>query len=474
MSGATVTPTGVREGDLAALAALCAVRGPSVLAYCRQVAGEADAPAAAADAFARFRVAVVAAGDTNTLNPEALLIGATRTSAAARARTGVQGHCAAVPALLAARAERTISIADLERLEAHLQDCWGCRAPVARFKAAERAYRDPPEKTIEPALAAQIVEALVAAVPPPAPPKAPAASPNGAEAHADSVPVADAHVTQAFAIEQPTEHFAAPGPVEADPESAPDADADAAAADRPRRARARRGAAAGAGAGAAALLARLRPGSSERGPRERPAAREPREPAEPPPPLDAAARRERRERARPGLRLGLVLPIILILLALLGALYVSGVFGGNDPESSPGVSAPLAEPDADSTEPELVVVPGAKEASAAAVERAKARERGDSVPATKQPATAKAGSTRASSPPPAASPPPPAAASPPAAPAVSANRPVTRPAPQRDTDTSAEQQIDAGSGATGAEQVPPAADASDVPDLAPPLEPATP
>jgi hypothetical protein len=33
--------------------------------------------------------------------------------------------------------------------------------------------------------------------------------------------------------------------------------------------------------------------------------------------------------------------------------------------------------------------------------------------------------------------------------------------------------IDAGSGATGAEQIPPAADASTVPDLAPPPEPAT-
>ena len=172
---ATVTPTGVREGDPTSLAALCAVRGPSVVAYCRHVAGVADAGDAAAEAFARFRVAVVAAGDTTSLNPEALLISATRTSAAARADITARGHCAQVPALLAARAEKTIAVGDLERLEAHLEQCWACRAPMARFKAAERAYRDPPESTVDPALCAQIVEALVAAVPPaPPPPPEPA------------------------------------------------------------------------------------------------------------------------------------------------------------------------------------------------------------------------------------------------------------------------------------------------------------
>ena len=79
---AAITPSGVRNGDPAALAGLCAVRGPSVLAYCRHVAGDNRAADAAADAFARFRAAVVETGDPSDLNPEALLINATRAAAA--------------------------------------------------------------------------------------------------------------------------------------------------------------------------------------------------------------------------------------------------------------------------------------------------------------------------------------------------------------------------------------------------------
>ncbi|HWI08075.1 MAG TPA: hypothetical protein VNT54_11230, partial [Solirubrobacteraceae bacterium] len=77
-----VTPAGVRDGDPAALAGLCAARGPSVVAYCRHVAGEAGAGAAAADAFGRFRASVVTSEDLGALNPEALLLAATRSAAA--------------------------------------------------------------------------------------------------------------------------------------------------------------------------------------------------------------------------------------------------------------------------------------------------------------------------------------------------------------------------------------------------------
>lgn len=411
VSGAAVTPSGVRDGDPAALAALCAVRGPSVLAYCRHIAGEADAGAAAADAFARFRVAVVAAGDTSSLNPEALLISATRTSAAARASGAAQGDCADVPALLAARADKTIAAADLERLESHLEQCWTCRAPVARFQAAERAYRDPPEKTIEPALTEQIVEALLAAVP----------SSNGADAgHHAAEPVADPHGAQAVANEQPTEHFAAPGMTEAGTAPA------AAGAGRPPRLRAQRG---------------------------------------------------RRQRARPGRRVGVVLALVLVVLALVGALFVSGVFGGDDPASSSDVTAPAADPGVTS-ESEVVVVPGAKDASADAVETAKARKRarerrgsGTAKKDSDQAAdAAQAGGQVATTPPPAAAPPPPraAAVTPPPPPPARAGDPVTRPAPERRAPGDDQKQIDAGSGATGAEQIPPPQDTSNVPDLAPP------
>ncbi len=464
VSGATVTPSGVREGDPAALSALCAVRGPSVVAYCRQIAGEADAGAAAADAFARFRVAVVAAGDTSSLNPEALLISATRTSAAARAGTSGQGDCADVPTLLAAHADRSIAATDLERLDCHLEQCWACRAPVARFKAAERAYRDPPEKTVEPALAAQIVEALVAAVPPPA---APEPSINGVGPHAAAdLGAADPHATQAFAIEQPTEHFTAPGMIdpgtEDDTGAARRAEAEVADAEARRERRAKRQ------AGAGALLARLRPARTPRTPRERTPVAAPAAP-----PLNE--RGERSGRARPGRRIGLVLPLVLILLALLGAMFVSGVFGGDDPASSSGVTVPAAGP-GDASEPELVVVPGAKDAGADAVETAKARERarerGKSGAAKKNTDNANDAATPASAP--AAATPPPAVAPTPPPPASRTNNAPTPPAPQRESSSGDQKQIEADSGATGAEQIPPAAEATDVPDLAPPAEPATP
>ena len=467
VSSATVTPSGVRDGDPAALSALCAVRGPSVLAYCRHVAGEAEAGAAAADAFARFRVAVVAADDTTSLNPEALLISATRTSAAARVGSPAPGDCAEVPAMLAARADRTISVADLERVESHLEQCWACRAPVARFQAAERAYRDPPEKTIDPALTGQIVDALIAAVP-----AAPAAGLAGTAAAANT-PSADPHATQAFAVEQPTEHFSAPGMI--DPDLASEADAGAAPAEPPlRRSRgSRRSPRSKREGGAAALLTRLRPGSSARTARERSPAPEPAAPAAaaatPPDATAAPPARARRGRARPArpARRAVVLPLILVLLALLGALVVSGVLGGDDPASSSGVTAPAADP-GETAAPEVVVVPGAKDASADAVETAKARERargrGDATPAKKAAAKPEeADAPAASTPPPAVASTPPAA---PAAPRVSAEEPATKRPPP--AGSGAQKQIDAGGGAVGAEQIPPATDTSDVPDLAPP------
>jgi hypothetical protein len=414
VSSATVTPSGVREGDPASLSALCAVRGPSVLAYCRHVAGEAEAGGAAADAFARFRVAVVAAEDMRSLDPEALLISATRTSAAARVTSSAQGDCAEVPAMLAGRADRTISGAELERLESHLEQCWACRAPVARFMAAERAYRDPPEKTIAPDLTEQIVGALIAAVP--AAPPAGVGTPE----HSEDTPSADPQATQVFAVEQPTEHFSAPGMIESE---SPTGDA------------------------ADPAPAEARPRASRRTRRKQP------------PPA-----RSRRTRPRSARRAGLLLPVILVLLALLGALFVSGALGGDHPASNSGVTVPSADPD-DAAAPELVVVPGAKDASGDAVETAKARERarerGDSVQ-SKQAAKADA-APAAATPPPAVAPTPPA---PPAAPAVDVGEPARKRPPS--TGSGAQKQIDAGGGAVGSEQIPPASDTADVPELAPP------
>jgi len=176
---AAVTPAGVRDGHPDALAGLCARRGPAVLAYCEHVVGDGHAAIAAAEAFRRFRAAVVQAPDLADLNPEALLISATRTAAAEHvpqppqppealrhvARRPATGWCGDVPTLLAARANRVISRIDLARLEQHLGGCPACRAPEARFEAAERAYRDPPNTQMPLPTAAAIIAALATAAP---------------------------------------------------------------------------------------------------------------------------------------------------------------------------------------------------------------------------------------------------------------------------------------------------------------------
>src|SRR5436189_4694569 len=82
---AVVTPSGVRDGDPAALHGLCERRGASVSAYCHEVCGAEEATRAAAEAFARFRAAVVALDDLTTIDPEALLLSATRHAAASLA-----------------------------------------------------------------------------------------------------------------------------------------------------------------------------------------------------------------------------------------------------------------------------------------------------------------------------------------------------------------------------------------------------
>jgi hypothetical protein len=148
-----VTPEGVRNGDPAALAALVERRGAAVLAYSREVCAPADAPIAAAEALARFRAAVHASGDATDLDPERLLLSATRHASAARARPPVEAGgarrilgrgytetCAHMPALIVARAENLLGEADLDRLSRHLDRCSTCRATEAAFRRAERAY----------------------------------------------------------------------------------------------------------------------------------------------------------------------------------------------------------------------------------------------------------------------------------------------------------------------------------------------
>jgi len=205
MSGSrvAVTPEGIRDADQATCEAVCARRGPAVLAYCEQACAPGMAGPAAAEAFARFRAAVIATPDSAGVDPDALLMSATRHAAAARAprQRAISARvarslgssrraphaCDLAPELLAARAEALLSDADRVRLSRHLQRCAFCRAAQERFGAAEAAYRNPPPGPVPPAAHDAIMRALLdpatsretiapaPVAPPGGPPRAPAA-----------------------------------------------------------------------------------------------------------------------------------------------------------------------------------------------------------------------------------------------------------------------------------------------------------
>jgi hypothetical protein len=205
-----VTPQGVREGDPAALAALCERRGGAVLAYAREVCAPADAPGAGAEALARFRAAVWASGDAADLDPERLLLAATRHAAAACARRPTEAGaarrilrrdhtdvCAQIPALVVARAEGLLGDADQDRLARHLDRCSACRETEAGFRRAERAYGSTAHVELDSATVAQFLGALaeaapVADVPPPEPEPEPEPEPLAQEEAADDLDDDDA------------------------------------------------------------------------------------------------------------------------------------------------------------------------------------------------------------------------------------------------------------------------------------------
>jgi hypothetical protein len=175
--GQAVTPDGVRRGEPGALAALCERRGAAVLAYTREVCDAEGARHAAAEALARFRAAVWASGDAADLDPERLLLSATRHAAAACAQPPESGAtrrilgrshtdtCQRMPVLIVARAENLLGPADLDRLSRHLERCASCRATEAAFRRAERAYVASTHAPVDSATAALFLGALAEAAP---------------------------------------------------------------------------------------------------------------------------------------------------------------------------------------------------------------------------------------------------------------------------------------------------------------------
>lgn len=451
--------------------------------------------AAAAEAFRRFRTAVVMATDPTDLHPEELLISATRHSAAEHvdrppdspdvlrfvARRPATGWCGDVPTLLAARADRTILRIDLARLEQHLAGCPACRAPEARFDAAERAYRNPPDTPLPLSATAAIMAALAsagtvspaeamkngaeggyatslngagpaAASPPvePAPTAPPPVEPTVVEPAVVDPAVVDPALVEPVAVEPPpaapppvayslppvepapvapppaytpppmpeppsppppapvaalpslpepppplplppeppaTElHLYEPEPIEpppAQPEPVPptpsystDPYADDASTSEYRIPDfvdpGHRSESTGTRAKRKVALPSL-PSLSSLRPRRAP--RPPREPAGPIARSEQPARSAPAASRGPGLNVATLLPVVLVLGAIVVGLAVAGVFGGDDAPEPPSSNSPAeTAPPGTIEPPDVVVVPGG-DASAAAVEAAKARAR---------------------------------------------------------------------------------------------------
>ena len=248
-----VTALGIRNGDAAVLRALIARRGSAVLAYCERACAPGQVPAAAAEAFAKFRAVVVAAPRPAELDPEVSLLSATRHAAAERAPHGQPSTAGAglgrllggktpseqvelVPELLIARADGTLDADGEEQLSRLLDGSAAARAAEERFRNAEHAYRTAPPRTIP----ADVVDTIVTAMssvpaPPdpnaePEPPEPPEPAPE--PLRADPGPAAEADATAEPSGPAPEEiaaELSAPAPEEAAAEPSAPAPEEAAA-----------------------------------------------------------------------------------------------------------------------------------------------------------------------------------------------------------------------------------------------------
>jgi len=172
-----ITAVGIRDGDPGVLRALVERRGAAVLAFCEVACAPGTALAAAGDAFARFRGAVIDAERPSELDPETLLLSATRQAAAARmpvpepvaagglGRLFTGGRDATAdtseaPALLADRADGLLAPDEEVRLTRLLDASSGAREADDRLRAAEHAYRAAPAVRLPPT----VIDGVVAAI----------------------------------------------------------------------------------------------------------------------------------------------------------------------------------------------------------------------------------------------------------------------------------------------------------------------
>jgi len=172
---AHITPPKLRSGEPAALAALCDRRGAAVFAYCERAAGPEAAVAAAADAFAQFRRAIMPAGAlTGKDHADTLLRSATRRcalvhaeAASAGRREGNEGtdECDGQEAALLVYVEDAFAPAEREVVATHVAKCGTCAARLQRLQDAEAAFNVKPGTPLPVPVVREILTALVQAAP---------------------------------------------------------------------------------------------------------------------------------------------------------------------------------------------------------------------------------------------------------------------------------------------------------------------
>lgn len=154
-----VTALGLRNGDPAVLRALLDRRGAAVLAYCEWICAPSDAVAATADAFARFRTIVMNTARPGDIDPEAALLAATRRASAER--TPADGEIEGLADLLVGRAEGVLDRRSAKLLHELLDASPAARATEDRFNAAEHAYRTAVGRPVPDTIARRALDAML-------------------------------------------------------------------------------------------------------------------------------------------------------------------------------------------------------------------------------------------------------------------------------------------------------------------------
>lgn len=161
----------LRAGQPKALAEICRTRGPMVLAYCERAVGPVKAPAAAADALARYRAALTTNGEHGRPTAELTLEQVTRRAAASRCPEVDDGPgtlrppraCAGATKLITLWLEGAFSSENRGRFEQHLIDCAACKAITDAFASAETAFARPPQAALPLSIGLSMVDAMVLA-----------------------------------------------------------------------------------------------------------------------------------------------------------------------------------------------------------------------------------------------------------------------------------------------------------------------